>query len=180
MVEAAAATAGKKRIALCDAESLLDAVELLKGSYDLINQCPLGSAASYGVNLPLDRKLVADLLGFDRVQNNVLYVNNSRGKMESMVLHALTQIMVDLSKLATDLILFSAPEFGYFQIPQELCSGSSLMPQKRNPCGLELVRAKSATVMSCLMQVLTIIRGLPSGYNETFRKPKDRLCVVLL
>lgn len=156
-------------------ESLLDNLELLKSCYHLVDQCPLGAAASYGVNLPLDRAMVARLLGFDRVQNNVLYVNNSRGKLESTVLHALSQIMIDLSKIATDLILFSAPEFGYFRIPQELCSGSSLMPQKRNPCGLELVRAKSATVMSYLMQTLTIIRGLPSGYNRDFQETKRPL-----
>jgi argininosuccinate lyase len=157
------------------AESLLDSLSVLHNAYALVNQSPLGSAASYGVILPLDRQHVADLLGFDRVQNNVLYVNNSRGKIESIVLHALTQIMVDLSKVSTDLIIFSAPEFNYFTIPQELCSGSSLMPQKRNPCGLELVRAKSATVISYLQQVLTIIRGLPSGYNRDFQETKEPL-----
>ncbi len=157
------------------AESLLDDIALLQSSYTIINQSPLGSAASYGVILPIDRQHVATLLGFDRVQNNVLYANNSRGKIESIVLSALVQIMVDLSKLCTDLIIFSAPEFGYLQIPQELCSGSSLMPQKRNPCGLELVRAKSATVMSYLMQTLTIIRGLPSGYNRDFQETKQSL-----
>lgn len=157
------------------AESLLDDVILLQNAYFLVNQSPLGSAASYGVMLPIDRKHVADLLGFDRVQNNVLYVNNSRGKIESIVLHALVQVMIDLSKVSTDLIIFSSPEFNYFAIPQELCSGSSLMPQKRNPCGLELVRAKSATILSYLQQVLTVIRALPSGYNRDFQETKEPL-----
>jgi argininosuccinate lyase len=155
------------------AESLLDNMSVLKNAYDLVNQSPLGSAASYGVIIPIDRQHVSDLLGFNHVQNNVLYVNNSRGKIESIVLHALTQIMIDLSKVSTDLIIFSAPEFNYFTIAQEMCSGSSLMPQKHNPCGLELVRAKSATMMSYLQQVLTIIRGLPSGYNRDFQETKE-------
>ena len=85
-------------------------------------------AASYGVNLPIDRQYVADLLGFEKVQNNVLYVGNSRGKFESIILEALVQIMGDLGKLATDLIIFSAPEFGYMTLAQELCSGNMFMP----------------------------------------------------
>lgn len=157
------------------AESLLDNFELLKNAYALINQCPLGSGASYGVTLHIDRQLTSDLLGFKKVQNNVLYANNSRGKMESIVMHTYTQIMIDLSKIATDLILFSSPEFGYFSLPSSLCSGSSLMPQKKNPCGLELIRAKSGTVLSSMMQVLTIIRGLPSGYNRDFQETKKPL-----
>ena len=154
------------------AESLLDNIALLKNSYDLINQSPLGSAAAYGVNLPIDRQLVADVLGFAKVQNNVLYVSNSRGKFESIVIHAATQIMIDLSKAAADLIIFSTPEFGYVVIPEELCTGSSLMPQKKNPCGLELVRAKTATIISYLLQTLEIIRALPSGYNRDFQETK--------
>jgi argininosuccinate lyase len=157
------------------AESLLDTITLLQNAYALVNQSPLGSAAGYGVVLPIDRQEVADLLGFAKVQNNVVYVSNSRGKIESIVVHALAQIMIDLSKLSTDLIIFSAPEFGYVEIPQELCSGSSLMPQKKNPCGLELVRAKSATVISNLMQTLMIIRALPSGYNRDFQETKQPL-----
>ncbi len=154
-------------------ESLLDDFELLKGAYMIINQCPLGSAASYGTALAVDRQMVSDLLGFDKVQNNVLYANNSRGKFESIMLHALVQIMTDLSKYATDIILFSTPEFGYFSLPESLCSGSSLMPQKRNPCMLELIRAKTSTVLSCLTQVLDIIKALPSGYNRDFQETKS-------
>jgi argininosuccinate lyase len=156
-------------------ESLLDDLQLLQDAYHLINQCPLGSAASYGVSLPIDRQLVADLLGFRCVQNNVLYANNSRGKFEAIVLHALTQIMSDLSKWATDTIIFSAPEFGYLRLPENLCPGSSLMPQKRNPCPLELIRAKAATVTGNLFQILEIIKALPSGYNRDFQETKRPL-----
>ena len=157
------------------AESLLDDIQLLLGAYDLIDQCPLGSAASYGVSIPIDRQYCADLLGFKAVQNNVLYANNSRGKFEAAVLHVLVQIMNDLSKVATDIIIFSAPEFGYFLLPEKFCPGSSLMPQKRNPCPLELIRAKSATLQGFLFQTLEIVRTLPSGYNRDFQETKRSL-----
>lgn len=157
------------------AESLLDDMELLKTAYFLVDQCPLGSAASYGVALDIDRQYVADLLGFEKVQNNVLYANNSRGKFEAVILNALVQIMNDLSKIATDIIIFSAPEFGYLGLPEKFCPGSSLMPQKRNPCPLELIRAKSATLQSYLFQVLEIVRTLPSGYNRDFQETKRPL-----
>lgn len=157
------------------AESLVDDLHLLEGAYQLIDQCPLGSAASYGVSILIDRQYCSDLLGFKVVQNNVLYANNSRGKFEAAVLHVLVQIMNDLSKVATDIIIFSAPEFGYFLLPEKFCPGSSLMPQKRNPCPLELIRAKSATLQGLLFQTLEIVRGLPSGYNRDFQETKRPL-----
>lgn len=156
-------------------ESFLDDVELLKAAYWVVDQSPLGSAASYGVSLPIDRQLCADLLGFRAVQNNVLYVNNSRGKFEALVLNALVHVMNDLCKICVDLIIFSTPEFGYIELPENFCSGSSLMPQKRNPCPLELMRAKSAAVQGLLFQTLEIIRGLPSGYNRDFQETKRPL-----
>ncbi len=154
------------------AESLLDDLELIKSAYRLVNQCPLGSAASYGVSLPIDRQYCSDLLGFRKVQNNVLYANNSRGKFEAVLLNGLAHVMGDLSKISTDLIIFSTPEFGYFDLPEKFCPGSSLMPQKRNPCPLELIRAKSALVQGNLIQLLEIIRALPSGYNRDFQETK--------
>lgn len=153
-------------------ESLLDDAQLLIGSYNLVDQCPLGSAASYGVMLPIDRQYSADLLGFKKVQNNVLYANNSRGKFESAVIHSLSQIMLDMSKLATDVILFSAPEMGYLELPVEFCPGSSLMPNKKNPDPFELIRAKTATVMANFVQVFEISRALPSGYNRDSQETK--------
>ena len=153
-------------------ESLLDDSKLLIDTFNLIDQCPLGSAASYGVMLPIDRQLTSDLLGFSKVQNNVLYANNSRGKFESIIVGSLNQIMLDMSKLATDIILFSAPEMGYLNLPIEFCPGSSLMPNKKNPDPFELIRAKSATVLANLMQTLEISRALPSGYNRDFQETK--------
>ena len=154
------------------AEALLDDLELVKAAHTLTDQSPLGSGAAYGSALPLDRQMVARLLGFAKVQNNVLYCANSRGKAELATLAACVQVMTDLSRLAGDLIWTSTPEFGYFRIPKELCTGSSMMPQKRNPCGLELVRAKAAAVAGCEMQVAGVLRALPSGYNRDVQETK--------
>jgi argininosuccinate lyase len=154
------------------AEELLDDALLAQGAYEICDCSPLGSAASYGVPIPLDREMTARLLGFSRVQNNVLYANNSRGKFESIVLGAVEQAALTLSKMAQDLILYSMPEFGYFTLPAELCSGSSIMPQKKNPDGLEAVRAKSSVISADRCAVTGAIRALPSGYNRDFQDTK--------
>ena len=153
-------------------ESILDDVELLQTVFALNDQCPLGSAASFGVPVEIDRQLTSDLLGFAKVQNNVLYANNSRGKIEGLLLAACSQVMLDLSKLAQDLMLYSMPEFGYFLVPKEMCTGSSIMPQKRNPCGCELVRAKTASVLACHQEVMAIATAIPSGYNRDNQQTK--------
>ena len=155
------------------AESLLDDFSLLMAAYDLNDQCPLGSAASYGVPLPIDRQLTSDLLGFARPVSNVLHANQSRGKLESVILSALSQAMLTLSRLAEDLILFSMPEFGYFRLPAEYTTGSSIMPQKRNPDVMELLRAKAAKVMAQASVTAEIVRAAPSGYNRDLQETKE-------
>src|SRR5437763_3135168 len=154
------------------AEALLDDEQLLSTAYTLNDQSPLGSAAGYGVPVAIDRQYCADLLGFSRVQNNVIYVQNSRGKIEAAIVQALAQIMLDLSKLAQDILLFSTVEYGFFQVPQELCTGSSIMPQKRNLGVMELVRARTQTMLALQQQILGIVSGLPSGYNMDFQETK--------
>ncbi len=154
------------------AESLLDDLALLKTAYELNNQCPLGSAASYGVPMPIDRQLTSDLLGFARPVHNVLHANQARGKLESIILSALGQVMLTLSRLAQDLILFSMPEFGYFRLPAEFTTGSSIMPQKRNPDVPELLRAKAAKVLAQANLVAEIVRAAPSGYNRDLQETK--------
>ncbi len=154
------------------AEDLADTSGLLWSVYELYNQNPLGAAASYGVPLPLDRSLTAGLLGFRRVQNNVLYVNNSRGKFESAILDTLEGVMITLGKMSQDMILFSLPEIGYFELPKELCTGSSIMPQKKNPDLLELVRARAGVLGGLASTVKNIVRALPSGYNRDFQETK--------
>ncbi len=153
-------------------EALLDDEQLLSAAYNLNDQSPLGSAAGYGVPIAIDRQYCADLLGFSRVQNNVIYVQNSRGKIEAAIVQALAQIMLDLSKLAQDILLFSTVEYGFFQVPQELCTGSSIMPQKRNLGVMELVRARTQTVLALQQQILGIVSGLPSGYNMDYQETK--------
>lgn len=154
------------------AEALLDDEQLLSAAYTLNDQSPLGSAAGYGVPVPIDRQFVADKLGFARVQNNVIYVQNSRGKIEAAIVQALAQIMLDLSKLAQDTLLFTTAEYAFFQIPQELCTGSSIMPQKRNLDIMELVRARTQTMLALQQQIMGITSGLPSGYNMDYQETK--------
>ncbi|HJT56632.1 MAG TPA: argininosuccinate lyase [Ktedonobacteraceae bacterium] len=154
------------------AEALLDDEQLLSAAYMLNDQSPLGSAAGYGVPIAIDRQYCANLLGFSQVQNNVIYVQNSRGKIEAAIVQALAQIMLDLSKLAQDLLLFSTAEYGFFQIPQELSSGSSIMPQKRNLGVMELVRARAQTMLALQQHILGVGSGLPSGYNMDYQETK--------
>jgi argininosuccinate lyase len=154
------------------AEALLDDEQLLAAAYKLNDQSPLGSAAGYGVPIAIDRQYCADLLGFSKVQNNVIYAQNSRGKIEAAIVQALTQIMLDLSKLAQDILLFTTVEYGFFQVPQELCTGSSIMPQKRNLGVMELVRARTQTMLALQQQILGIVSGLPSGYNMDYQETK--------
>ena len=155
------------------AEQVVDELEFIKLSYKMNNKSSLGSAASYGVPLPLDRELVSDLLGFDEVQNNVLYVQNTRGKSESIILDSIEQIVISLSKIAQDLILFTMPEFAYFTLPDQLCTGSSIMPQKKNPDALELMRAKASALSSYTSLIKNVIRNLPSGYNRDSQETKE-------
>ncbi|MDO8583292.1 MAG: argininosuccinate lyase [bacterium] len=154
------------------AESLMDDMKLLQTAFDLNNQSPLGSGAGYGVSLDLDRKLVADFLGFKKVQANSLYCQNSRGKFESIVVSALVQIVFDISKLSSDILLFTTSEFNFFEIDESLLTGSSIMPQKRNVDVAELLRSKVNIMQGYLVQVFSTVVNLPSGYNRDFQDIK--------
>jgi argininosuccinate lyase len=155
------------------AELLLDDLPLVEAAYITNDRCPLGSAAGYGVPLPLDRGLTARLLGFARPHHNVFHASNARGKNEAVMLAACGQVMLSLSRLAEDLILFSMPEFGYFVLPPEFCTGSSIMPQKYNPDVLELIRAKAAAVLGYGTAANTILKALPGGYNRDLQETKE-------
>ena len=159
--------------ATAHAESLLDDCVGLINAYRLNDQCPLGSAASYGVPLPIDRQRTSDLLGFSRPTHNVLYANNGRGKMESLVLGAMSQVMLSLSRLAQDFMIFTMPEFDYFKLPSEFCTGSSIMPQKSNPDVCELIRAKATRVKTAELGVYDLIKGSPTGYNRDLQEAKE-------
>lgn len=155
------------------AELLLDDVPVLEAAYNNSDLCPLGSAAGYGVPLPINRALTASLLGFARPLHNVFHASNARGKHESGVLAACSQVMLSLSRLAEDLILFSMPEFGYLVLPPALCTGSSIMPQKYNPDVLELMRAKASLVLGFETAAKSIIKALPGGYNRDLQDTKE-------
>ncbi len=155
------------------AEMLLDDIYLLDAAKKVNNLCPLGSAAGYGVPLPIDRQLTSDLLAFERPHHNVFYASCARGKDEAVLLTACAQIMLSLSRLAEDLILFSMPEFRYFTLPRELCTGSSIMPQKYNPDVLELIRAKAGLVQGYSTAANVILKAMPGGYNRDLQDTKE-------
>lgn len=158
------------------ADSLEDDIKLLECVIEILDQNPLGSGAGYGVPvLEIDRALTAKLLGFGRVQENPIYCANSRGKFEALSLSALSQIALTLNKFASDVMLFSTAEFGFFTVHESLCTGSSMMPQKRNPDAIEMLRAKTNLVNAQLPNALAVMQNLPSGYNRDLQLTKAPL-----
>lgn len=155
------------------AEAVLEDLQGLRHVYELNNRCPLGAAAGYGVPLPLDRQLTSDLLGFARPVHNVAHAIQSRGKLEVQVLQAAGQLMITLSRIAQDLMLFTLPEFGYFSIPKAFGTGSSIMPNKNNPDVLELIRSKAAQVLGQGNTVSMILLAAPGGYNRDLQDAKE-------
>ena len=154
------------------AEMVLDQIENLEAAYRLADLNPLGSAAGYGVPLPLDRARTTALLGFSRTVHNCFGASMARGECEASLLSALAQLMCVLSRLAEDLILFSMPEFAYFRLPRAYCTGSSIMPQKFNPDVLELVRGKTAQVIGWQTAALALLHAMPGGYNRDLQDAK--------
>ena len=155
-------------------DSMKDNLILIESTMKLINQNPLGTAAGYGVPIfNLDREYTAKELGFEKIQANSIYAQISRGKFESVIINTLSQIMFDLNKLATDLITFSMQEFKYFSLPIEFCTGSSIMPQKKNPDVLELLRAKYHIILGEEFKVKSLISNLISGYNRDLQLTKE-------
>ena len=159
-------------------EALLDARRALRFAFDEADACPLGSAAGYGVMLPLPREKVAKLLGFSRVQRNTLRVQSSRPRLEAAVLSSLCLVARDLGTLAWDLSLYSTAEFGFLKLSDSFTTGSSIMPQKKNPDVVELTRARAALFPGWLNQVL-MIGQLPSGYHRDYQLTKGPLFTAL-
>ncbi|MFK7846951.1 MAG: argininosuccinate lyase [Rhodothermales bacterium] len=167
--------------ALGYAELLLSDIEALQHAHMQINTSPLGSAAGYGVPfLKLPRKSVADLLHFERVQTNVTTVQLSRGKLELHASHALVQVGATFNRMASDLILFNTAEFGFVTLPDAMCTGSSIMPQKKNPDVLELVRANYHRLIAEMQLLLTLPANLPSGYHRDLQLTKEAIMKSLL
>jgi argininosuccinate lyase len=154
-------------------DGMKDDLSMLKSVAKLIDQSPLGSAAGYGVPIKIDKEMTAKEMGFDRVQNNPIYCQLSRGKFELSILHGLGQIMLTINRLASDLILYSMTEFGYISLPEEFCTGSSIMPQKKNPDVLELLRGSYHIISGYETQVKGLTANLISGYNRDIQLSKE-------
>jgi argininosuccinate lyase len=156
------------------AEGLLDAEPWLRAAFAHLDRSPLGSASGYGVALGLDRELVAQLLDFSGgVQENSIAVQNDRGKTEFLVLAAVCAPAVDLGRLASDLISYSSDELRFISLAAEVTTGSSIMPQKRNPDVLELVRATASRLRARQAEVGAIYASLPSGYQRDLQLTKE-------
>jgi len=158
------------------AAELRDDVEGLEAAKRRAAKSPLGSAAGYGApGLPLDRELTRKKLGFAVVQEPVTAVQLSRGKAEAQLLFECALLMQDLGRLASDLLLFYTQEFAFVTLPESFTTGSSIMPQKRNPDVFELVRGRSAVAQACLTEVLGLFAKLPSGYQRDLQLIKPPL-----
>ena len=157
-------------------EGFADAVAGLQAVRTRINKNPLGSAAGYGTpGLPLDREATTVSLEFDTTQHPVTAVQLSRGKAESSLLFEITLLTQDVSRMASDLLMFYTQEFAYVSLAADVTTGSSIMPQKRNPDVLELLRAAAATTQACLHESLMITAKLPSGYHRDLQRLKSPL-----
>ncbi len=157
------------------AEGLLDTLESLPALWTRVDRSPLGSAAGYGVPLPLDREATARALGFAAVEHNVAAVQLGRGKLEAAVLAWCGELGHDLARLSADVILFSAAEYGYLHLPARLATGSSIMPHKRNPDLFELTRARAASVHGDHAAVVQVASRLTGGYHRDFQLVKEPL-----
>jgi len=155
------------------AESLTDDLELLLASYKITNQNPLGSAAGYGSSFPLNRQMTTDLLGFTKMNYNVVYAQMGRGKVEKIVSFALANIASTLSKLAYDVCLFMSQNFGFVRLPDEFTTGSSIMPHKKNPDVFELIRGHCNKLQGIPAQIAGVINNLPSGYFRDLQVVKE-------
>ncbi len=156
------------------AEAFIDNAGRATQTHAWIDTNPLGTAAGYGVNLPLDREHVTRVLGFARMQVSPLYTQLSRGKFEMAALEALSSAMLDLRRLAWDLSLFTSAEFGFVVLPPQYTTGSSIMPNKRNPDVIELMRASYASVAAARCEIEQLL-SLPSGYHRDLQVSKGAL-----
>jgi argininosuccinate lyase len=156
------------------AESFIDNVDLINSTIEWIDSNPLGSAAGYGVALPLDRKLTTKELGFKRTQINSLYIQNSRGKYEMQIINTLKQSMLDVRKFSWDMSLFLSQEFDLLKIDKAYLTGSSIMPNKHNPDVIEILRA-NYSILAGQASELENLLSLPSGYQRDLQLTKRSL-----
>jgi argininosuccinate lyase len=155
------------------AESLVDDMIQLLAAYKITNQNPLGSAAVSGSSFPLNRTMTSKLLGFDDLNYNVVYAHMSRGKTEKALAFALSSFGATLSKMAMDICLFMSQNFGFVNFPDELTTGSSIMPHKKNPDVFELIRGKCNRIQALPNEISMVTSNLPSGYHRDFQLLKE-------
>lgn len=157
------------------AESLTDDMELLAAAYHVSNKNPLGSGAGYGSSFPLNRNLTTELLQFGSLNYNSVYAQMSRGKTEKIVAIGISSVAATLSKLAMDACLYINQNFGFISFPNELTTGSSIMPHKKNPDVFELIRGKCNRIQSTPNELTLLISNLPSGYHREMQLTKEIL-----
>ncbi len=154
-------------------EALVEDLQFVKGVFDYINQNPLGSAAGYGSSFPVDRDHTTELLEFDDMHVNSVNAQLSRGKTEKFLVSGISAFAASLSKMAFDLVLFMSQNFDFVRLNEDLTTGSSIMPHKKNPDVLELIRAKCNRIQSKENEIKLIINNLPSGYHRDFQLLKE-------
>ncbi|MEA5404680.1 argininosuccinate lyase [Arcicella sp. DC2W] len=157
------------------AESLVDDMEMLQTAYRLANKNPLGSGAGYGSSFPLNRTMTTTLLGFDNLHYNVVYAQMSRGKTELFATTAIAQFASTLSRLAMDICLYNSQNFGFIKLPDEMTTGSSIMPHKKNPDVAELLRGKTNRLKGLPNEIMLVMGNLPSGYHREMQILKEIL-----
>ena len=161
------------------AEALVNDMYLLGGAYKVVNRNPLGSAAGYGNSFPLDREMTTRLLGFDSPDYNSIAAQLSRGKCERAVAGAIGSFALTLNKFASDCCMYMCPNFGFIRFPDNLTTGSSIMPHKKNPDVWEMVRGKCNRILSAENEINLLCSNMPHGYHRDYQLLKDILFPVL-
>ena len=161
------------------AEALVDDMYLLGGAYKVVDRNPLGSAAGYGNSFPLDRQMTTDLLGFASPVYNSVAAQMQRGRTERAVASALGAVALTLNKFAADCCQYMCPNFGFIHFPDELTTGSSIMPHKKNPDVWEILRGKCNRILSCENEISLLCSNMPHGYHREYQLLKDILFPIL-
>lgn len=161
------------------AETLIDDIHSFAAAWEVVNQNPLGSAAGYGSSFPLDREMTTKLLGFGTLNYNSVSAQLSRGKSERAVANALSSLASTLNKLSADCTIFMNSNYGFISFPDELTTGSSIMPHKKNPNVWELIRANCNRIQSVPNEISLLTTNLPHGYHRDFQLLKDILYPAL-
>ncbi len=157
------------------AESLVDDMTMLQAAYTVVNKNPLGSAAGYGSSFPINRTRTTELLGFETLNYNVVYAQMGRGKAERVTAMALANFADTLSRLSMDACLYMNQNFGFIQFPEELTTGSSIMPHKKNPDVFELIRSYCNRIKALPNEIMMMTTNLPSGYHRDLQLLKEHL-----